>query len=67
MDLLAEVSVENDAAAESLYGETLPGNRKNRQIWSSDSFLEGTKQLNLFTLWQVKHGLEMEMKWKMDG
>lgn len=29
LDLLAEVSVENDAAAESLYGEALPGNRKN--------------------------------------
>lgn len=32
LDLLAEVSVENDAAAESLYGETLPGNRKTHQI-----------------------------------
>lgn len=32
MHLLAQVSVENDAAAESLYGETLPGTRKMLRI-----------------------------------
>lgn len=32
MDLLAQVSVQNDAAAESLYGETLPGTRKRTRF-----------------------------------
>lgn len=35
MDLLAQVSVENDAAAESLDGETLPGSRKTSSVSAS--------------------------------
>lgn len=47
VDLLTQVSVQNDAAAESLYGETLPGSRTMIRFTAltvfCSFFLEGTK------------------------
>lgn len=39
VDLLAQVSVQNDVAAESLNGETLPGTRNMMRFSASTVFL----------------------------